>query len=34
VGLVQSVTGIQVAMNVLAEFIGGSFVEGNANALM
>lgn len=28
IGLVQSVTGIQVAMNVLAEFIGGSFVEG------
>lgn len=28
VGLVQSVTGIQVGMNVLSEFIGGSFVEG------
>jgi hypothetical protein len=28
IGLVQSVTGIQVAMNVMAEFIGGSFVEG------
>jgi OPT family oligopeptide transporter len=34
VGLIQSVTGIQVGMNVLAEFIGGSFVEGNANALI
>jgi hypothetical protein len=34
VGLVQSVTGIQVPLNVLAEFIGGSFVQGNANALM
>jgi OPT family oligopeptide transporter len=34
VGLVQSVTGIQVALNVLAEFIGGSFVEGNANGLI
>lgn len=30
IGLVQSVTGIQVAMNVLAEFIGGSFVEGQS----
>lgn len=30
VGLVQSVTGIQVGMNVLAEFIGGSFVEGES----
>ena len=27
IGLVQAVTGIQVALNVLAEFIGGSFVE-------
>lgn len=32
VGLVQSVTGIQVGMNVLAEFIGGSFVEGECRA--
>lgn len=34
VGLVQSVTGVPVPTNVIAEFIGGSFVEGNANALM
>lgn len=34
IGLVQSVTGIQVAMNVLAEFIGGSFVEGQSMARM
>lgn len=34
IGLIQSVTGIQVGMNVLAEFIGGSWVEGNANALI
>jgi hypothetical protein len=34
IGLINSVTGIQVGTNVLAEFIGGSFVEGNANALM
>ena len=34
VGLIQAVTGIQVALNVLAEFIGGSFVQGNAVGLM
>jgi hypothetical protein len=34
VGIVQSVTGIQVAMQVLAQFIGGALVEGNANALI
>ena len=34
VGLVQAVTGIQVSLNVLAEFIGGSFVQGNAVGLM
>ena len=34
VGLVQAVTGIPVPTNVLAEFIGGSLVSGNANALM
>lgn len=33
-GLVQAVTGIPVPLNVLAEFIGGSLVEGNANGLM
>lgn len=30
VGLIYAVTGVQVTMNVLAEFIGGSFVEGDA----
>ena len=34
VGLVQSVTVIKVALNVHAEFIGGAFVEGNANGLI
>lgn len=34
VGLIQSVTGIPVPTNVIAEFVGGSFVQGNANALM
>lgn len=34
VGLIQSVTGIPVPTNVISEFIGGSFVSGNANALM
>jgi len=33
VGIIASVTGIQVTMNVLAEFIGGSMVQGNAIAL-
>lgn len=33
-GLVQAVTGIPVPLNVLAEFIGGSLVAGNANGLM
>ena len=33
-GLVQAVTGIPIPLNVLAEFIGGSLVEGNANGLM
>ena len=33
IGLVQSVTGIQVGMNVMAEFIGGSFVEGQSKQL-
>jgi len=30
VGLVTSITGIQVTLNVIAEFIGGGFVKGNA----
>ena len=34
VGVVQAVTGIPVPTNVIAEFIGGAFVSGNANALM
>jgi len=34
VGLIQAVTGLPVPTNVIAEFIGGSFVQGNANALM
>jgi OPT family oligopeptide transporter len=33
-GLIQAVTGIAVPLNVLAEFIGGSLVAGNANGLM
>jgi OPT family small oligopeptide transporter len=33
-GLIQAVTGVPVPLNVLAEFIGGSLVAGNANALM
>ena len=33
VGLITAVTGIQVTMNVLAEFIGGVMVPGNAIAL-
>jgi len=33
-GLIQAVTGIAVPLNVLAQFIGGAMVQGNANALM
>ncbi|KAK4687087.1 hypothetical protein P7C73_g3042, partial [Tremellales sp. Uapishka_1] len=33
-GIIQAVTGIPIPLNVLAEFIGGSLVEGNANGLM
>lgn len=33
-GLIQAVTGIPVPLNVLAEFVGGALVQGNANALM
>lgn len=30
VGIIKAMTGIEVTLNVLAEFIGGSFAEGNA----
>lgn len=30
IGIVKAITGIEVTLNVLAEFIGGSFVAGNA----
>ena len=33
-GIIQAVTGVPVPLNVLAEFIGGSLVSGNANGLM
>ncbi|KAI9155531.1 Sexual differentiation process protein isp4 [Paramyrothecium foliicola] len=33
VGIIKSMTGIEVTLNVLAEFVGGSFVEGNALAM-
>lgn len=32
-GIIRSVTGVPVTMNVLAEFIGGSMVPGNAIAM-
>ncbi|KAL6871282.1 OPT domain-containing protein [Trichoderma novae-zelandiae] len=32
-GIILSMTGIEVSLNVLAEFIGGSWVEGNALAM-
>ncbi|OTA94243.1 hypothetical protein M434DRAFT_384166 [Hypoxylon sp. CO27-5] len=32
-GIVKAITGIEVTLNVLAEFIGGSFVAGNALAM-
>ncbi|KAL7816243.1 OPT domain-containing protein [Trichoderma gracile] len=32
-GIIYAMTGIEVTLNVLAEFIGGSFVEGNALAM-
>lgn len=32
-GIIYAMTGIEVSLNVLAEFIGGSFVEGNALAM-
>ncbi|KAB5527929.1 OPT oligopeptide transporter protein-domain-containing protein [Coniochaeta sp. 2T2.1] len=33
VGMVKSMTGIEVTLNVLAEFIGGAWAEGNALAM-
>ena len=33
VGIIKAITGIEVTLNVLAEFIGGSWVEGNALAM-
>jgi OPT family oligopeptide transporter len=33
VGIIKAMTGIEVTLTVLAEFIGGSFVEGNALAM-
>lgn len=32
-GIVKAVTGLEVTLNVLAEFIGGSWVPGNALAM-
>lgn len=33
-GLVQAVTGMPIPLNVIAEFIGGAIVPGNANSLI
>ncbi|PHH83025.1 hypothetical protein CDD82_3937 [Ophiocordyceps australis] len=33
VGIIKAMTGIEVTLNVLAEFVGGSFVDGNALAM-
>ncbi|KAM5382769.1 hypothetical protein ACJZ2D_002352 [Fusarium nematophilum] len=33
IGIVAATTGVEVSLNVLAEFIGGSWVEGNALAM-
>lgn len=33
VGVTMSMTGIHITLNVLAEFIGGTIVEGNALAM-
>jgi OPT family small oligopeptide transporter len=33
IGIICAMTGVQVTLNVLAEFIGGSWVEGNAIAM-
>lgn len=33
IGIIKAMTGIEVTLNVLAEFIGGMWVEGNALAM-
>lgn len=33
IGIIKAMTGVEVTLNVLAEFIGGSWVEGNAVAM-
>ncbi|KAI5467679.1 OPT oligopeptide transporter protein-domain-containing protein [Mariannaea sp. PMI_226] len=33
IGIIRAMTGVEVTLNVLAEFIGGSWVEGNALAM-
>ncbi|KAI6779433.1 uncharacterized protein J7T54_005247 [Emericellopsis cladophorae] len=33
IGIIYAMTGVEVSLNVLAEFIGGSWVEGNALAM-
>ncbi|KAL1405976.1 hypothetical protein Q8F55_007658 [Vanrija albida] len=33
-GLIQAITGIPIPLNVIAEFIGGAIVPGNANSLI
>ncbi|TVY83077.1 Sexual differentiation process protein isp4, partial [Lachnellula suecica] len=33
IGIIKAITGIEITLNVLAEFIGGSFVGGNALAM-
>lgn len=33
IGIIKAMTGIEVTLNVLAEFIGGAWVEGNALAM-
>jgi predicted membrane protein len=33
VGIIKAITGIEVTLNVLAEFIGGSWAAGNALAM-
>ena len=33
IGIIKAITGIEVTLSVLAEFIGGSWVAGNALAM-
>jgi hypothetical protein len=33
IGIIKAITGIEITLNVLAEFIGGSWVGGNALAM-